>query len=187
MNMWRDCHIPFAQKNAKAPEHIIREENGISSLFFTFCILLPFRSQNTRLSFLSQRDLNSHGCQSVTFEELLQHRAPNFYMVLDCQKAMRNLSPNLTYTSIKACIKLKKHISILNWLLTNHFLIITLSQAWDVASHLLNLELNLLASCLLMYVIHVIPNLMPARKTTASAASLHGSISYAGSLHFGIL
>lgn len=73
-------------------------------------------------------------------------------MAFDCQKIMGNL----TYTSIKACIKLKKHISILYQSPINHFLIITLSQAWDVASHLLNLELNLLASCLLMCVIHVI-------------------------------
>lgn len=119
----------------------------------------------------------------MTFKELLQHRAAIFYMVLDCQKIMGNL----TYTSIKACIKLKKHTSILHRSPINHFLIITLSQAWDVASHLLNLELNVLASCLLMYVILVIQSLMPARKTIASAASLHGSISYAGSPHFGIL
>lgn len=56
MERLRDCHIPFTQKNAEAPEHIIREENGISSLFLPSA-MLPFRSQKTRLSFLSQREV----------------------------------------------------------------------------------------------------------------------------------
>lgn len=150
---------------------------------FTFCNVAFQKSKDKVKLFITKRGANSHGCQSMTFKELLQHRAAIFYMVLDCQKIMGNL----TYTSIKACIKLKKHTSILHRSLISHFLIITLSQAWDVASHLLNLELNVLASCLLMYVILVIQSLMPARKTIASAASLHGSISYAGSPHFGIL